>query len=89
MRVYVIDIENREIKMLKIPGVTNESNLRQGHYALLKVFKDTVVISYTTISTPPQVFSVRFKQIGTEGQTTASLLSDTNLEVNLLEQLDL
>ena len=87
-RIYLVDVDSKEIKMLRIPGVTG-IDLRKGDYTVLKVLKDTLIVTYTDLWTPPQAYSVRFKEIDSEGQTLDSLVSETNLEVNFLEKLDL
>lgn len=66
-RVFLVDVETKETKMLRIPGVTDGSDLRRGEYTLLRVFKDTLIITYSDLWTPNQVYTIRFKQIDAEG----------------------
>ena len=87
-RVFLVDVETKEIKMLRVPGVPT-GGARRGHYDLLRAYKDTLIVKYSDLWTPPQVYAVRFKQIDAEGQTVGSLVGEANLEVNLLEKLDL
>jgi len=51
------------------------------------VFEDTLVINYSEASLPTQIYTVRLKEILTEGQTVDQLLQMSNLEVNMLEKL--
>ena len=73
--------------MLRLPGITEDSNLRKGQYDLMRIFEDTMIINYTEPSQPAKIFCVRFKAIEAE-QTLDQLLDASNLEVNLLEQID-
>jgi len=45
------------------------------------------VINYSEASLPPQIYTVRLKEIQREGQTVDQLLQMSNLEVNMLEKL--
>ena len=55
--------------MVKIPTVTDETNLRQGDYSIMRVFEDTLVINYSNIRSPPQIFCIRFKEVLENGQS--------------------
>ena len=55
--------------MVKIPTVTDETNLRQGDYSIMRVFEDTLVINYSNIRSPPKIFCIRFKEVLENGQS--------------------
>ena len=74
--------------MLRIPGVTNSDNLRQGEYALLRIFEDTLVLNYTEPTRPARIFCIRFSQILQDGQSISDLLDASNLKVHLLEEIN-
>ena len=38
--------------MVKIPGVTQDQNLRKGNYTIMKVFEDTLILCYSEVSVP-------------------------------------
>lgn len=60
-RIFLIDTTTRQTRMLKIPGVTNDDDLRVGDYMLMRIFEDTLVINYSTPAQPPKIFCLRFK----------------------------
>ena len=60
MRIFIVDTLTKEVKMLRIPGVTN-SNLRLGNYTLMRIFEDTMVVNYSEPSKPPQIYLIRIK----------------------------
>lgn len=71
--------------MLRVPNVTDASDLRKGDYTLMRVFEDTLIVSYSEPSQPPKIFLIRIKQVLPEGQTVHELLDAANLDVHVLE----
>lgn len=44
-RIFVTDIVTKEVGLLKIQGVTTE-NLREGDFALMRVYEDTIIVNH-------------------------------------------
>ena len=59
-RIFLQDTSTKEVKMLRIPNVT-PANLRHGDYGLMRVFEDTLIVSFAATNQTPQVYCIRFK----------------------------
>ena len=46
-RIFVLDTTTKEVKMLRIPNVTDAENLRSGEYSLMRIFEDTLIVNYS------------------------------------------
>ena len=66
-RIYVVDTISKEVKMLRIPGLTEEVNLRRGDYILMRAQEDCLIVEYSTPSQPSQIYLIRIKQVLDEG----------------------
>ena len=64
-RIFIVDVETKEVKMLRSIGDTG-ADLRRGNYILLAAYKDTLIVKYTDLWTPPRVYSIRFKEVDKE-----------------------
>ena len=87
-RVFVVDTSTCQVKMVRLPGVTHEQNLRVGNYSLMSLFEDTLILSYSEVNVPKRVYCLRFKQT-VESMRIDDLLDESNLDLKLLESIEL
>ena len=51
-RIFIVDVETKKVKMIRnLGGISTD--LRRGDYTLLSAFKDTLIVRYTDLWTPP------------------------------------
>ena len=78
--------------MLQIPDLeingTQINQLETGHYTLLGINKDCLVLSYQNFQTPSHVFSLRFKNID-DDKPIEELLQKGNIETIFLEKVNI
>jgi len=83
--VFVADIETQTVKMVNF---LNKQDLSQGYYSLLRTFKNKLIVEYSSVNQPPEVYVVTFNSTQFDGGLDALLAKD-NLHVQLLERVDL
>jgi hypothetical protein len=82
-RIYIIDLCTSEVRYLNLDA---HSALKGGSCELLRMIDDILIVKYSHTNQPPHVFSVRFKSMAGD---LSGMLTDENLEVNLIEKVDL
>ena len=60
-RVYIADTTTSQVKMVRIPGVTQEETLRVGDYTMISMFEDTLILKYSEVTMPPRIYCIHFK----------------------------
>jgi len=73
--------------MLRMPGLTQQETLRKGDYMIMRIFEDTLFLSYSEPTVPPKIYSIHFKQVVAE--SLDQLIDSSNLDVNIVEELSL
>ena len=77
-RIYVVDAETKQIKMLDFLG-------KEGSYSLFNRRKNTVVFKFNRYNLPSQIYSVQFKN--TNVANLDELMAKENIADNLLESV--
>ncbi len=60
-RVYLVDLETREVRWLNF---LHKESVFDGDYELQRVYKNTIVVRYSSYNQPTQIYAVTFDMAG-------------------------
>lgn len=76
-RVYLVDLETREVRWLNF---LHKESVFDGDYELQRVYKNTIVVRYSSYNQPTQIYAVTFDM-------AAESLKELKYQTSLLEQV--
>lgn len=79
----MVDTDTMEVKWLDLLGKGKSGQRFHGDYELQKTYKDTLVIKFSAMDTPTQIYGVTFKS--TTSASLTELIGEGNLTVKLIE----
>ena len=62
-RTFVVDLETKELRWLNFLKKQSLAEQQQGYYDMLRLYKDTLIIKYSSYTQPTQVYMVRFTNV--------------------------